>query len=134
MHVIADTAIMVCGEVSRREDDPRIVASEIYPLRDAPNHFTHHVSLHVPTTHLDEAKMARIREVLRLHPGPTPVVICLLYPSGEKVFIDSAKDTWVRVDDDLIHQLHHLLGEEGVFVAVKKEPFVRPRNGNRGRR
>ena len=33
---------MVCGDVSRRDDQPKLVAQEIYPLGEVPRHFARH--------------------------------------------------------------------------------------------
>lgn len=129
-----DAAVMVCGEVNTREEQPRIVAHEIYRLEDVPKFFARKVGLHVPTA-TAEGKLQRIKDLLRLHPGETPVVICLQFPSGEKVFVDTDASFRVLPDRRLIHQLEQEIGEEGVFVAVNPKPCRKTvSNGDRRRR
>lgn len=128
-----DVAIMVCGEVSRRDDQLKIMAHEIYPIKEAPSHFTHYVSLHMPATSTDDARLDRVRTILSTHPGPTPVHICLQFPKGEKVFIETARKFAILVEESLVRQLEHELGENACYIAVNQTPCKRPpSNGRRG--
>jgi len=137
--LVPESAVMVCGEISRREDTPRLVAAEIYPLSEAPRLFAKRISLHIPAAGLDEQRLATVREMLRVHPGNVPVGICLLFPSGEKVFLDADESMRVTPSEELIARLQHALGEESVYVAANRQPCRNPprerrswerRNGN----
>lgn len=127
MHILQDAAIMVCGEVRTSKEIPEIWASEIYPLGDAPRHFATRLSVHIPSAHIEDGKLQQLKDILRLHPGPTPVGIVILFPSGEKVFLDADKAFKVLADEELIRTLEHLVGENGVYLAVNRNPCLQPR-------
>jgi len=127
-------AIMICGEVSKREDRPKLVAYEIYPLIDVPKYFATRLSIHIATTSLENEKLEKIKDVLRMYPGNTPVIICLQFLSGEKVFLDTDSAFHVLPTEELVHKLEQELGEESVYIAVSSEPYVKSRPERNSRR
>jgi DNA polymerase-3 subunit alpha len=123
--------VIVCGEVSRRDENLKVMAQEIYPLKEAPARFARRVGLHLPAARLDDGLLAKLRETLRLYPGRTPVIVCLQYPSGEKVFVEADRRYRVVAAPELIHRLKQELGESSVFVAVEPAPCARGDGGRR---
>ncbi|MEI6564653.1 MAG: DNA polymerase III subunit alpha [bacterium] len=128
--LVQDQAVMLCGEVRFEEENkPRMIASEIYPLRESPALFVEKFSLHLSAGRVDDdpAVLEKIRDVLDVHPGQTNVNICLEYPSGEKVFLDTGSHYKVTCDEALIQELEHILGEDMVYVKVSKTPCRKPK-------
>lgn len=121
--------VFVCGAVDRAES-LRFFAEEVYPLREIHQHFTQRVSLHVPAVSVDDKMIGRIKEMLRKHPGNTPVTLCLLFADGKKVFV--AADRMFRVDPcrKLIEELQAVLGEDSVYLDVLQTPCKRPPAAN----
>ena len=126
-----DMAVMACGEVSKRDDEVKLVAQEIYPLADVPSHFTQRVSLHIPIAAMNDEKLDRVKDMIRMHPGVVPVVICLQFPSGEKVFVRTDKSFRISPGQECLHELERELGERGLYVAVKTEACLRPKPNRR---
>ena len=124
--LVQDSAIMVCGAVSRRNDRLSLRANEIYPLKEAPRLFTRRISLHMQASHLQDDRLERIRELLRTNPGDTPTVICVEFPDGQKVFVEAERAYNVLVNEPLVRKLEQELGERSVFVDVNKTPCRRP--------
>ncbi|MDD4872237.1 MAG: hypothetical protein PHR77_16910, partial [Kiritimatiellae bacterium] len=122
--IVKDSTILVCGEVSRRDEQPKLMAQEIYALADAPKYFATRLSLHLPLTTTEQRKMEKIKEMLRMHPGNIPVVICLEYPTGQKVFVETASSLKVLPDEELIHKLEQEFGEKSVYVAINASPCL----------
>jgi DNA polymerase III subunit alpha len=118
MYLEPERAVLICGSISRRDDQPKLIAAEIYPLADAPKHFATRVGIHVPAGSADNGILARVKDVLRLHPGPVPVVICLQYPTGDKVFLSTGSALHVTPDDAFVDAIEDTLGERSVYVAV----------------
>ena len=118
---LSDAApVMVCGEFTREDEQTRIKASEIYPLKDVHRHFTDRVSIHVPAANLDEARLLKIKELVASNPGNTPLTICLQFPTGEKVFVDTARTFTVEISEKLVKDIEHAVGEDGIYIAVSK--------------
>jgi hypothetical protein len=61
-----------------------------------------------------------------LHPGLTPVVLCIEFPQGEKVFIRTDAGFRVMPTKALIQSLTQLLGESSVYLAISPEIYTRP--------
>ncbi len=129
VHLQENAPVMVCGELSR-EDQLRIKANEIYPLKDVHRYFTEKVSIHVSAANLEDSKLWTVKEILGRHPGDTPVTVCLQFPTGEKVFVETDRAFKVSATEQLVLDLEHALGEESVYVAVSKKP-CRKGNGSR---
>jgi len=127
-----ETPVLVCGEVSRRDEPPRIIASEVYRLEDAPKFFARQVRIHIPTHQAGNGVLERVREIVRLHPGTTPLQFCLLFPTGEKVFTETARAYRVCPDKSFLAAIEAEVGENSTFVVVNGEPCLhKKRNGRR---
>jgi DNA polymerase-3 subunit alpha len=131
------TALMVAGKITldfRNELEVQI--SEVFPLENAPALFAEKVSLHLTEAALDPEKIAAIKKIAHGHPGPTPLNLCLLLDSGEKVFIKADRHTQVAASPELIRQFEDLLGEESIYVGARTQPFLHepPRRRGGGRR
>jgi DNA polymerase-3 subunit alpha len=116
---VPDRAVLVCGAV-RTEDKPRVIAAEVYPLEKAPELFSERVGIHLPAGAVETDMLDTIRSILRAHAGPIPVTICLEFPGGEKVFLDTDKAYNVCPAKELVEAICHVVGEEGVYVAVSQ--------------
>ncbi len=127
-----DACLMIGGEVSRKGETPSFIAHEIYPLEEAPKIFSEQISIHISETQLN-ASLAKVKDILRMHPGSIPVSICLVFPSGEKVLVRADTAFNVMPDISLIHEIEHELGENTVFVRAKRTPLKNgePANGQR---
>jgi len=134
VNLLPEAPVLVCGEVSLKEEAPRLMASEVYALSEAPRHFAERVSIHVPVASASDGKMEKIRDILRLHPGKTPVHICLQFPSGQRVFLNTGRTFRVIADQALVMQLQHEVGEDSVYVAVNSKPCLKPPSPKRWRR
>ena len=124
-----DQAVMVCGEVRFEENEPKIIVNEVYPLKECPTLFAERLSIHLPAARINDTPelLVRIRETLSLHPGRLQVLLCLLFESGEKVFLDTDNQYKVTPDESLVKELEHILGEETVYVAVNPNPCRKPK-------
>lgn len=118
--------VMIAGTLVKDfRDELELQIAEIYPLTDAPKLLATCISLHLPETALSEEKMTAVKEIIRRHPGSTPLIICILLDSGEKVFVRGERRYRAEASHELIQELEHLLGEKSVYVAPRTEAFLR---------
>ncbi len=129
--ILKDVPLLVCGEVSMRDGKPKLTVQELYPLQDAPRHFAERLGVHLTAQTATVDTLAGIRKCLEAHPGLTPVVLCVNLPAGEKIFIEADRSLKVTPDESLLSELKDLLGENGVYVAVKTQPCKKPRRNGR---
>ncbi len=123
--------VFVCGDLDKSEH-MKIRAAEIYPLREIHKHFTQRISLHIPAVGVDDKHLARIKDILRKHPGDTPVTLCLMFAGGEKVFISADRTYRVNPCCELVEQLEGVLGEESVYLDINHQPCKKPASRNGG--
>ena len=121
-----ETPVLICGE-KQEGDQARIAVNEIYPLTEAHRYFAQKVSLHMGSARADEGAFAQLKQILRGHPGQTPVVLCIEYPDGRKVFVDTDRTYKVTAADKLLRELEHVLGEGSVYVEVNPQACLRVR-------
>jgi DNA polymerase III subunit alpha len=117
-----EAPVIVCGELSKDQDQFKIKAAEIYPLKDAHKRFTNRVSIHIPASELEESKLWTIKELLSRHPGDTPVTICLQFSSGAKVFVDTHASFKVAATAEFARDIEREMGEGSVYLEVNHKP------------
>lgn len=128
-----EAPVVVCGEIAKEEQQASIKAAEVYPLKDAHRYFAERVSIHIPAVGADDEKLRQIREILTRHPGETPVTLCLVFPSGEKVFVNAERSFKVAATETLVLDIEHAVGEDSVYIAVDKRPCRRANGGRNGK-
>ncbi|MCO5068689.1 MAG: DNA polymerase III subunit alpha [Kiritimatiellae bacterium] len=136
VHLIDEAPVLVCGEVSREGDQVRLRANEIYPLPLAHRSFAQKISLHIHESRATAETLNAVRQILRSNPGEVPVVVCIEYASGERVFIQTEHTFKTVATQRVLHELDKVLGENSVYVAVNPSPCLRERkkNGWNGKR
>ncbi|MDD5707914.1 MAG: DNA polymerase III subunit alpha [Kiritimatiellae bacterium] len=120
----ADRPLLICGEVSRRDEQIRLLAEEIYPLEEAPRHFAAKVGLYVRANGRDQDVLIRLHDVIKSFPGKVPVTICLGQPSGQKVIIEAAPELAVEPAHDFVSAVERLLGGNSVRLSAREEVYV----------
>jgi DNA polymerase-3 subunit alpha len=125
--LVPDRAVIICGEVKKEESSVKIVASEIYPIEEAPRLFVDHFGIHVTVSQEHMGMLEKVRDMLALHPGRTPVKICLKFPGGEKVFLDTDSSYKVTCNEELVVAVERLVGENHAYVALKDVICLKPK-------
>ncbi len=120
-----DTALLFCGEVDRRDTEAKIKGVEIYPLLDAPRHFATRVTLKLEEG-TDHALMKRVRDALRLHPGPIPVFIKLALKDGSVVTIGTERAFHVLPDAAFCQVIRELMPGQAMEIERLQTPFKNP--------
>lgn len=120
-------AIMVGAKIALDfRESLEVQVSEIIPLSDAGLRYTKKVSIHLTEAAVTPEHLAAIQEVAKSNPGLTPLSICILLDSGEKVFVKAHRDFYVEATQHLGHELEQLLGEDCVKIVSRQNPLLRP--------
>ena len=135
IHLQPDAAVMLCGCVRKDGNEAGLAVDEIYPIDEVPWRFTLSLSLHVHVATWTEERMRELKDVIRRHPGKTPLQICLLYPDNAKVHLRASDQLTVRVSEALVKECEQIV--DGIYVGtVKQAGLCAPpeprwkRNGN----
>ncbi|HEY5653866.1 MAG TPA: DNA polymerase III subunit alpha [Pontiella sp.] len=129
-HHIVDDEIMMFGGILMEEDggEPKLQIMEVFPLDQAPSLFCDRVSIHLPEMGVNELVMKKIRETVCEFRGSTPLVFCIEFVDGQKVFLKTDHEFRVRPCVELVHRIEHLIGENMVFIAGKSDALRTPPN------
>jgi len=125
---VPDTPVLVCGTLSKRDEQPKIIAREVYALTDAPRHFGEKVVTAIKTE--DGQALKRIdglRQLVDKYPGTVPLLICLMYPGKKKVLIQPNRSLTIDPSGDFIAEAEALLGRNSMKFVAKKEIYKEPR-------
>lgn len=114
-----ERAVFVLGRVDKRDEKPKLIASDVLPLEKVPERFTQALHLRLPASVAPEQLQAA-RQILREYPGRCPVLLCISYPNGELVFLDTEDSCQVNPGGELLHKLKHLFGEDSIFLKIDK--------------
>jgi DNA polymerase III alpha subunit len=127
VHLRDEAPVLVSGTLRKAEGQYKIEVAEIFPLTDCHRQLVDKVSVHLPAARCDDDKIRGLKTIFRSHPGETSVVICIEYPTGQKVFIGTDRSFKVAAEESLVHEVNQLLGEDSCYLQVKQEPILRPR-------
>jgi DNA polymerase-3 subunit alpha len=114
----ANKAILVIGEVSTSEDKPKLFPQDIMPLADAPRKYTKQVHLRLHSAHLQTGDMIKVQELVSVHPGKCPLLLCFMRPGGGTVFMDTNERFSVAPSLELERAANKLFGEETYYAKV----------------
>jgi len=132
---IPDQPVLVCGTLSKRDEQPKIIAREVYPLMDAPRHFGEKVIAGIKTD--DGQSLTRIdalRHLVDRHPGAIPLLICLIYPDKKRILIQPNRTLSIDPSAEFNAEAEGLLGRNGIKFIAKKDIYKEPRPERRWNR
>ncbi len=124
IHLQPDAAVMLCGCVRKDGNESGLAVDEIYPIDEVPGRFTLSLSLHVHVATWTEERMRELKDVIRRHPGKTPLQICLLYPDSAKVHLRASNQLTVRVSETLVKECEKIV--DGIYVGTVKTAGLCP--------
>ncbi|MCM8765726.1 MAG: DNA polymerase III subunit alpha [Candidatus Omnitrophica bacterium] len=106
------SCIFLHGKLSLREDSPRIIATELFPIEEARRRFTKTIVLNIVRGLLDE-DLEALRNIFKANPGKTKVVFEFRDHSG-KTWLNLGKEFTVELNDNLIQGIEKILGKENI--------------------
>ncbi|MCL1921129.1 MAG: DNA polymerase III subunit alpha [Kiritimatiellaeota bacterium] len=125
---VQDAPVMLCGTLSKRDEQPKIIVREVFPLTEAARHFAERAVVAVKA---DDPKAAAriqgIRNLVSERPGTVPLLICLIYPGGRRVVVRSGAGSTVDPSDDFPEAVEKLLGRNSIRLIPKPSIYKDPR-------
>jgi DNA polymerase-3 subunit alpha len=125
---LADAPVLICGTLSKRDEQPKIIVREIFPLSEAARHFSDRVIVAVKAE--DPAIFERLKGIYQLvkeHPGTVPLLICILYAGKKRVIIRSDNKHNVDPSGDFFDLTEKILGRNSMKIIAKSGIYKDPR-------
>lgn len=109
-----DAIIFVKGRVSLREEEPRIIASDVIPLEEAMHKLTKALRINVVSTGFEKKMLGELKDILIKYPGKLPVYLNLINSDKKITEVLLGEDFKVEPIENLIIDLEDLLGAGSV--------------------
>ncbi len=103
-------AVVVRGRAEVSGSDVRLLVEGIQPLEDAPTIFARGLTVRIEADRVGSARLARLAEILREHPGPVPVFFEVVRPGTFRAILQADEARGVRADRELVRILERELG------------------------
>ncbi|MFH0877953.1 MAG: DNA polymerase III subunit alpha [Candidatus Omnitrophota bacterium] len=116
-NILANNVVLIRGRLSLREDQPKIIASELTPIDDAYRKIT---AINIDLCGLKENILKSLKEKLSLSPGKVPVYLHLdgHSESNRRLKILVSEDLYVQPRPELFSEIEELLGEERFLLTL----------------
>ncbi len=116
--IAQDEPMMFCGELHYDNNKVAIWANEAFRLADAAANFTEKVAVSLP--YREDGELARkALEVLKAHPGNTPLLLRMADSEGNVVSIETPREFAVSPDFSLSEEMEKALGPNALHLVPK---------------
>lgn len=113
-----DAIIFIKGRVSLREEEPKIVASEIVTLDSVRAKYTKAVMVNVVTAGLEKNSLENLKKILSRYPGRVPVYLNFVKPDGKHTTVATGRTLSVEPHEGLVRDIEKVLGRDVVNLKV----------------
>jgi DNA polymerase-3 subunit alpha len=119
--------MVICGQLDRRDDAPKLRATQLQTLAEACDQLLTALVLRLPLDDwLDPARWAQLRELVMDAPGPVKLRLVCSRSSGEEIELAPADHYGVTWTAELRAKLEAFLGSAAYELRAKTQ-LVRPK-------
>ena len=115
--VTIDSLILVHGHLSKKEEDNKVIASEIIPLTEAREKLVRSVVVTLNSDQVTDKNITSLKDVIGTYPGDCDVMIEVSAPDQDLVNVKAGTSFRVRPADELLKTIRSTLGTKGVRIA-----------------
>ena len=115
--VTIDSLILVHGHLSKKEEDNKVIASEIIPLTEAREKLVRSVVVTLNSDQVTDENITSLKDVIGTYPGDCDVMIEVSAPDQDLVNVKAGTSFRVRPADELLKTIRSTLGTKGVRIA-----------------
>lgn len=112
-----DSLVLVNGQISRKEEDNKIIASEIIPLTTARDKLARSVVVTLENEQITDNNIALLKDVLGSYPGDCEVVIEFSTPDHGEIAVKAGSPFKVRPADELLKALKEKINTKQIRIA-----------------
>jgi DNA polymerase III alpha subunit len=118
-HLRDDAIVFITGRVGFREETASLRASTVVPMEKAREMLAGSVRVSVSSAGLEEDLLMELQDVLKSHPGSTPVFFEVEVPGGRRVLVKTANEHFVSPSERFFTDVEEVLGTGHVRLAGK---------------
>ena len=114
--IASESVLQVTGTLDRGEKATRIKATKIVSLADLQATAFAQMTIQVLSSEANSEALVRLRDVLRRHPGPCPVVLTVMIPEHSESVISLDHKFRVLPNERLVGEVEALIGKGAVSL------------------
>ncbi len=114
-YIQPSTVVLVKGRLDRREDTPKIVANDLYPMDEVYKLIS---SVSINLSGIRENLFETLKQLLASHPGRIPIYLHLDTPAKSRVHLVVGEGLYVLPSGKLLQDIENLLGENRVSLVM----------------
>ncbi|MEI6631297.1 MAG: DNA polymerase III subunit alpha [bacterium] len=115
VYIQPNTIVMVSGRLNLREDTPKIIANDLFPIEEI---YKLIASLNINLSGMQENIFASLKEILAGSRGNIPVYLHFSTPAKPKTQLVVGEGLFVSPSEKLIQDIENLLGEERLTLVI----------------
>ena len=115
--VTIDALILVHGHLSKKEEDNKVIASEIISLTDARDRLARSVVVTMEHEQVADENLESIKHVLETYPGDCDVVLEVSTADQSEIGVRAGSDFRVRPSDELLKTLRDSIDAKRIRLA-----------------
>ncbi|MFA5146009.1 MAG: DNA polymerase III subunit alpha [Candidatus Omnitrophota bacterium] len=109
-----DGMVFMKGRLNMREEEPKLIASEISTLESVKAKYTKALLIELVTAGLEKHSLDNLKKVLSRYPGVIPVYLSFRKPDGKKTLLSVGKMLTVEPHEGLVKDIEKIFGRDVV--------------------
>ncbi len=114
--IIEGNAIFVIGRINLRDDNPKIIAQDIYNLSDLKNNGIKAVFLNIINP--QKSMIESLEKLVKNNLGYCPLYLDMLFPDNTKIVIKTGKNKGINPTENTLLKIEELLGEDTIWIKL----------------
>ncbi|MFC1674772.1 DNA polymerase III subunit alpha [Candidatus Omnitrophota bacterium] len=114
-YIQPNTVVMVRGRLSLREDAPKIVVNDLFPIDEIYRLIT---GVNINLSGIRENLFESLKELISASPGKIPIFLQLDTPAKSRVQLVVGEGLYVQPSEKLMQDIESLIGEEKLSLAL----------------
>jgi DNA polymerase-3 subunit alpha len=114
----SEALVFIKGNANTREDEAKLIATEIIPLHEVRMRLTKVLTIDLFTAGLEPQTLEKLRDILSLHKGNVPVYLNFREPGGKCTQVVAGEDFKIFASDQLFNEIENLIGENSIKVTT----------------
>ncbi|MFC1805321.1 OB-fold nucleic acid binding domain-containing protein, partial [Candidatus Omnitrophota bacterium] len=114
-YIQPNTVVMVRGRLSLREDAPKIVVNDLFPIDEIYRLIT---GVNINLSGIRENLFESLKELISASPGKIPIYLHLDTPAKSRVQLVVGEGLYVQPSEKLMQDIESLIGEEKLSLAL----------------
>jgi len=117
-HLVKDAILFFRGNLDKKEQDPKLLVSEITPVGDAHKKFMKSICVRLVAEGTQEDVLKNIQGILSKYPGGIPVYLEFKDKNNASSRLLVDRSLYVQPNETLVASLRGMLGDEAVSLKI----------------